>query len=54
MPIRADNIDGDGYAMLKDLPKTDTNFVDADALKEYIAQLGKVEPKVEGRLTIVP
>lgn len=45
---------GDGYAMLKDLPKTDTNFVDADALREYIGKLGKVEPKVEGRLTIVP
>jgi 5'-nucleotidase / UDP-sugar diphosphatase len=44
---------GDGYAALKDLPKYDTNFVDADALKEYIGKLGKVEPKVEGRLTIV-
>lgn len=44
---------GDGYGMLKDLPKTDTGFVDADALREYIANAGKVEPKVEGRLTIV-
>ena len=43
---------GDGYAMLKDLPKTDTGFVDADALKEHIVKLGKVEPKVEGRLTV--
>jgi 5'-nucleotidase/UDP-sugar diphosphatase len=44
---------GDGYAMLKDLPQSDTGYVDADALKEYIQELGKVEPKVEGRLTIV-
>ncbi len=44
---------GDGYVMLKDLPQMDTGFVDADATKEYIKQLGKVEPKVEGRLTIL-
>jgi 5'-nucleotidase/UDP-sugar diphosphatase len=44
---------GDGYAMLKDLPQSDTGYVDADALKEYIQELGKVEPKVEGRLTII-
>lgn len=44
---------GDGYEMLKDLPKYDTGFVDADALREYIEKAGKVEPKVEGRLTIV-
>lgn len=44
---------GDGYVMLKDLPQYDTGFVDADALKEYIEQMGKVEPKVEGRLTII-
>ena len=46
-------VGGDGYKMLKDLPKIDTGFVDADALKEYVAELGKVEPKVEGRLTII-
>lgn len=44
---------GDGYAMLKELPQSDTGYVDADALKDYIQELGKVEPKVEGRLTIV-
>ena len=44
---------GDGYAMLKDLPKYETGFVDADAMMEYISALGKVEPKVEGRLTII-
>lgn len=44
---------GDGYVMLKDLPQYDTGFVDADALREYIVIKGKVEPKVEGRLTII-
>jgi 5'-nucleotidase/UDP-sugar diphosphatase len=44
---------GDGYAMLKDLPQSDTGFVDADAVKEYIAEHGEVAPEVEGRLTIV-
>jgi 5'-nucleotidase/UDP-sugar diphosphatase len=44
---------GDGYAMLKDIPQYETGFVDADALMEYIGMLDKVEPKVEGRLTIV-
>jgi 5'-nucleotidase/UDP-sugar diphosphatase len=44
---------GDGYAMLKDLPKYETGFVDADALMEYISAAGKVEPKVDGRLTII-
>jgi 5'-nucleotidase/UDP-sugar diphosphatase len=45
---------GDGYTMLKKLPQLDTGFVDADALREYIAKLGKVELKTEGRLIIVP
>jgi len=44
---------GDGYAMLKELPKYETGFVDADAMMEYISSLDKVEPKVEGRLTII-
>jgi 5'-nucleotidase/UDP-sugar diphosphatase len=44
---------GDGYKMLKDLPQIDSGFVDADALKEYVAKQGKVEPKVEGRLTVI-
>ncbi|PIE35445.1 hypothetical protein CSA56_04240 [candidate division KSB3 bacterium] len=44
---------GDGYKMLKEIEQLDTGFVDADAMKEYIARLEKVEPKVEGRLTIV-
>lgn len=44
---------GDGYEMLADLPKYETGFVDADALKEYIEQMGEVSPEVEGRLTII-
>ncbi len=44
---------GDGYKMLREISQVDTGFVDADAFKEYVAKLGKVEPKVEGRLTIV-
>jgi len=44
---------GDGYKMLKDLPQVNTGFVDADAVKEYIKKAGKVDPKVEGRLTII-
>lgn len=44
---------GDGYATLKDLPKVDTGYVDADSLREYIAEKGKVGAAVEGRLTIV-
>ncbi len=44
---------GDGYAVLKDLPKYDTGFVDADVIREYITNAGTIEPKVEGRLTIV-
>ncbi len=44
---------GDGYSVLKDLPKIDTGYVDADSLREYIAQKGKVGAAVEGRLTIV-
>ena len=47
-------VGGDGYDTFKELTKkVDTGYVDADALKEYIQDLGKVEPKVEGRLTIV-
>lgn len=44
---------GDGYKMLKELPQIDTGFVDADVFREYVQKLGKVEPKVEGRLTII-
>ncbi len=44
---------GDGYSMLKDIASTDTGFTQGDVLREHIAKLGKVEPKVEGRLTIV-
>jgi 5'-nucleotidase/UDP-sugar diphosphatase len=44
---------GDGYTMLKDVAGSDTGFVDADALREYIVNQGKVEPTVEGRLMIV-
>ena len=45
---------GDGYAMLKPLPQEDTGFVDADAFKDYVTKFDKVEPKLEGRLTITP
>ena len=44
---------GDGYAMLRGIQQMDTGFVDADALREYIAKAGKVAPKVEGRLTLI-
>ncbi len=44
---------GDGYTMLKDMPSYDTGYVDADALVEYIQTLGNVDPKVEGRITII-
>jgi 5'-nucleotidase/UDP-sugar diphosphatase len=44
---------GDGYTMLKRIQQLDTGFVDADSLREYIASLGSVEPRIEGRLTIV-
>jgi len=43
---------GDGYAMLKPLPQEDTGFVDADAFKDYVSKFDRVEPKLEGRLTI--
>ena len=43
---------GDGYKMLKDLAKYDTGYVDADATMEYIQNLGKVDPKVEDRITV--
>ena len=43
---------GDGYKMLKGLPKEDTGFVDADAFREYVAYKKQVSPKVEGRITI--
>jgi 5'-nucleotidase/UDP-sugar diphosphatase len=44
---------GDGYAMFKQIPQLDTGFVDADCLREYIARAGKVEPKIEDRLTVI-
>jgi 5'-nucleotidase/UDP-sugar diphosphatase len=44
---------GDGYAMLKEIRQVDTGFVDADALREYIEKLTHVEPRVEGRLTLI-
>lgn len=44
---------GDDYPMLKPLPQYDTGYVDADALVDYIGKLGKVEPKTEGRITVV-
>ena len=44
---------GDGYVMFKQIPQLDTGFVDADCLRQYIKRAGRVEPKLEGRLTIV-
>jgi 5'-nucleotidase/UDP-sugar diphosphatase len=45
---------GDGYDTFKGVPKTDTGFVDADALREYITTAGKVgKEEVDGWLTIV-
>jgi 5'-nucleotidase/UDP-sugar diphosphatase len=44
---------GNGYVMFKQCPQVDTGLVDADCLRDYIAGLGRVEPRVEGRLTII-
>jgi 5'-nucleotidase/UDP-sugar diphosphatase len=44
---------GDGYSMLKKTQQVDTGFVDADALREYFAKSGEVNPKVEGRVTVI-
>jgi 5'-nucleotidase/UDP-sugar diphosphatase len=44
---------GDGYSMFKETQQVDTGFVDADSLREYIAKSGEVNPKVEGRLTVI-
>jgi len=44
---------GRSYAAFKDIPKYDTGFVDASALREYIMKADKIAPKVEGRLTII-
>jgi 5'-nucleotidase/UDP-sugar diphosphatase len=44
---------GDGYSMLKKTQQVDTGFVDADALRECFAKSGEVNPKVEGRVTVI-
>lgn len=44
---------GDGYKMLKPLAKYDTGYVDAEATMEFIQDQNTVDPKVEGRITIV-
>ena len=44
---------GDGYAMLEEIPCFDTGFPTTSVLREYIMKLGKVAPKVEGRITII-
>jgi len=44
---------GNDYVMFKDISQYDTGFVDTYVLREYIMKLGKVAPKVEGRLTII-
>jgi 5'-nucleotidase/UDP-sugar diphosphatase len=43
---------GDGH-IFKDLPQFNTGFLNADAMREYIQNAGKVAPKVEGRLRII-
>ena len=43
---------GDGYKVFKDIAQVDTGFVDAYSFREYVAKLGEVSPKVEGRLTV--
>ncbi|MCP4401541.1 MAG: bifunctional UDP-sugar hydrolase/5'-nucleotidase [bacterium] len=42
----------DGH-IFKELPQFNTGFFDADATREYIQKMGKVAPKIEGRLTII-
>lgn len=44
---------GDGYSMLKPLPKYDTGYVDADATMEYLRKKGEVKPVIEGRITVI-
>lgn len=44
---------GDGYSTMKLLDKYDTGYVDADATIEYIRTFGEVDPKVEGRITVI-
>jgi len=44
---------GDGYKMLKTLAKYDTGYVDAEATMEYIRKHGRVDPKVEDRISVV-
>lgn len=41
------------YVAFENIPHYDTGFTDASMLREYIMKLGKVAPKVEGRLTII-
>jgi 5'-nucleotidase len=46
---------GDGFASLKDAKgaRYDTGFADAESFLEYVRAQGTVEPKVEGRITIL-
>lgn len=46
---------GDGFASLKDAKgaRYDTGFADAESFLEYVRAQGAVEPKVEGRVTIL-
>jgi hypothetical protein len=39
--------------MLKPLTKYDTGYVDAEATMEYIKKQDTVNPKVEGRITVI-
>lgn len=44
---------GDGYAMLKEQPAYDTGYVDADVTMSYISLQGKVQPVLEGRISVL-
>jgi len=46
---------GDGFDSLKNAKGTryDTGFVDAESFMDYLRSVGTVEPKVEGRITIL-
>jgi 5'-nucleotidase / UDP-sugar diphosphatase len=44
---------GDGYKMLKPLAKEDTGFVDAEAIKDYLAMKSSIAPKLEGRIKMM-
>jgi 2',3'-cyclic-nucleotide 2'-phosphodiesterase (5'-nucleotidase family) len=44
---------GHGYSMLKAVQQADTGYEDAESLRENFEKSGEVDPKVEGRLTLI-